>query len=122
LTAPFFGLEQTLQENILSGGVRLGLRPKPLLVGRRGQASAFHILVECSTSHITGRASLLFESQIIFKFFGSKKIEEPKQDSQDWLRPLIFLFFVIGLVSTHHFFRNACTKSGSLRISQFAGC
>jgi hypothetical protein len=65
---------------------------------------------------------ILFESQIIFKFFGSKKIEEPKQDSQDWLRPLIFLFFVIGLVSTHHFFRNACTKSGSLRISQFAGC
>jgi hypothetical protein len=24
--------------------------------------------------------------------------------------------------STHHFFRNACTKSGSLRFSQFAGC
>ena len=24
--------------------------------------------------------------------------------------------------STHHFFRNACTKSGSLRFSQFYGC
>jgi hypothetical protein len=24
--------------------------------------------------------------------------------------------------STHHFFRNACTKSGSLRFSQFCGC
>jgi hypothetical protein len=24
--------------------------------------------------------------------------------------------------STHHFFRNACTKSGSLRCSQFSGC
>jgi hypothetical protein len=24
--------------------------------------------------------------------------------------------------STHHFFRNACTKSGSLRFSQFPGC
>jgi hypothetical protein len=24
--------------------------------------------------------------------------------------------------STHHFFRNACTKSGSLRFSQFSGC
>jgi hypothetical protein len=23
--------------------------------------------------------------------------------------------------STHHFFRNACTKSGSLRFSQFSG-
>jgi hypothetical protein len=26
------------------------------------------------------------------------------------------------LLSTHHFFRNACTKSGSLRFSQFSGC
>jgi hypothetical protein len=24
--------------------------------------------------------------------------------------------------STHHFFRNACTKSGSLRFSQFSDC
>jgi hypothetical protein len=24
--------------------------------------------------------------------------------------------------STHHFFRNACAKSGSLRFSQFSGC
>jgi hypothetical protein len=24
--------------------------------------------------------------------------------------------------STHHFIRNACTKSGSLRFSQFSGC
>jgi hypothetical protein len=24
--------------------------------------------------------------------------------------------------STHHFFRNACTKSGLLRFSQFSGC
>jgi hypothetical protein len=24
--------------------------------------------------------------------------------------------------STHHFFRNACTKSESLRFSQFSGC
>ena len=24
--------------------------------------------------------------------------------------------------STHHFFRNACTKSGSLRFSQFSSC
>jgi hypothetical protein len=24
--------------------------------------------------------------------------------------------------STHHFVRNACTKSGSLRFSQFSGC
>ena len=24
--------------------------------------------------------------------------------------------------STHHFLRNSCTKSGSLRFSQFSGC
>ena len=24
--------------------------------------------------------------------------------------------------STHHLFRNACTKSGSLRFSEFSGC
>jgi hypothetical protein len=24
--------------------------------------------------------------------------------------------------STHHFFRNACIKSGSLLFSQFSGC
>ena len=24
--------------------------------------------------------------------------------------------------STHHLFRKACTKSGSLRFSQFSGC
>ena len=28
----------------------------------------------------------------------------------------------LGSDSTHHFFRNACTKSGTLRFSQFSGC
>ena len=47
--------------------------------------------------------------------------------------PILFLYLNTvtvdfetgGLVksdSTHHFFRNACTKSGSLRFSQFSGC
>ena len=31
-------------------------------------------------------------------------------------------FGAIKSDSTHHFFRNACTKSGSLRFSQFSGC
>ena len=30
--------------------------------------------------------------------------------------------FRCDIDSTHHFFRNACTKSGSLRFSQFSGC
>jgi hypothetical protein len=32
------------------------------------------------------------------------------------------LFGALKSDSTHHFFRNACTKSGSLRFSQFSGC
>ena len=31
-------------------------------------------------------------------------------------------FGALKSYSTHHFFRNACTKSGSLRFSQFYGC
>jgi hypothetical protein len=34
----------------------------------------------------------------------------------------IFRFGALKSDSTHHFFRNACTKSGSLRFSQFSGC
>jgi hypothetical protein len=32
------------------------------------------------------------------------------------------MFGTLRSDSTHHFFRNACTKSGSLRFSQFSGC
>ena len=41
---------------------------------------------------------------------------------------LLFLSadLILGVIlksdSTHHFFRNACTKSGSLRFSQFSDC
>jgi hypothetical protein len=31
-------------------------------------------------------------------------------------------FGAVKSYSTHHFFGNACTKSGSLRFSQFSGC
>jgi hypothetical protein len=34
----------------------------------------------------------------------------------------ILRFGTLKSDSTHHFFRNACTKSGSLRFSQFSGC
>ena len=55
-------------------------------------------------------------------------------DKIDTLDTLTLLFtFLTGFIqyqdsyplksdSTHHFFRNACTKSGSLRFSQFSGC
>ena len=35
---------------------------------------------------------------------------------------LPFRFGALKSDSTHHFFRNACTKSVSLRFSQFSGC
>ena len=37
-------------------------------------------------------------------------------------RELLVSFGALKSDSTHHFFRNACTKSGSLRFSQFSGC
>jgi hypothetical protein len=37
--------------------------------------------------------------------------------------PILFLYLkILKSDSTHHFFRNVCTKSGSLRFSQFSGC
>jgi len=32
------------------------------------------------------------------------------------------MFGALKSDSTHHFLRNTCTKSGSLRFSQFSGC
>ena len=39
-----------------------------------------------------------------------------------WERICYMWFGALKSDSTHHFFRNACTKSGSLRFSQFSGC
>ena len=38
-----------------------------------------------------------------------------------WICPCV-RFGALKSDSIHHFFRNACTKSGSLRFSQFSGC
>ena len=35
---------------------------------------------------------------------------------------IMFRSSIPRVASIHHFFRNACTKSGSLRFSQFSGC
>ena len=37
-------------------------------------------------------------------------------------RELLVSFGALKSDSTYHFFRNACTKSGSLRFSQFSSC
>jgi hypothetical protein len=38
------------------------------------------------------------------------------------IRNLTKMFGALKSDSTYHFFRNACTKSWSLRLSQFSGC
>jgi hypothetical protein len=40
--------------------------------------------------------------------------------TRSWYRNINFWFGALKSDSTHHFFRNACTKSGSLRFSQFS--
>jgi hypothetical protein len=40
-----------------------------------------------------------------------------------WVWYVVYGFLIaLKSDSTHHFFRYACTKSGSLRFSQFSGC
>jgi hypothetical protein len=42
-----------------------------------------------------------------------------RREAIDWIDQSIHW---MSIYSTHHFFRNACTKSESLRFSQFSGC
>jgi len=44
-----------------------------------------------------------------------KQYNGPQKKNKQW-------FGALKSDSTHHFFRNTCTKSGSLRFSQFSGC
>ena len=58
-----------------------------------------------------------YSAKVAFSIFQSLKRIQPL--------PVCAGFFICirnSLDSTHHFFRNACTKSGSLRFSQFSGC
>ena len=45
-------------------------------------------------------------------------------DNRENMADKTYTFYIYALKSdsTHHFFRNACTKSESLRFSQFSGC
>jgi hypothetical protein len=88
--------------------------------------SVCHILY-----NITG--ILWTQNYIVYLFNDIKVItklpnSEPKSDKDTnyWGSVnVICIFASYGALksdSTHHFFRNACTKSGSLRFSQFSGC
>ena len=39
-----------------------------------------------------------------------------------FINNIVLLISYLSFNSTHHFFRNVCTKSGSLQFSQFSGC
>jgi hypothetical protein len=43
-------------------------------------------------------------------------------DKEFSARELVVSFGALKSDSTHHLLRKACTKSGSLRFSQFSGC
>ena len=52
---------------------------------------------------------------------------KPKKNQQHWEPETLSRiergrFGALKFDSNHHFFRNVCTKSGSLRLSQFSGC
>jgi hypothetical protein len=53
--------------------------------------------------------------------FSYRKLDAPLQ-SKPLSRNESGRFGALKSDSAHHFFRNACTKSGSLRFSQFSGC
>jgi hypothetical protein len=54
--------------------------------------------------------------------FGGKNILETANMTVRYLDEHTGRFGDLKSDSTHHFFRNAYTKSGSLRFSQFSGC
>ena len=62
-----------------------------------------------------------FTSQLFYLFCSSIVINTGS-DSRKLSRNERGRFGALKSDSTHHFFRNACTKSGSLRFSQFSGC
>jgi hypothetical protein len=61
---------------------------------------------------------------LYFQFFSSSNIFSVllKFESFAVYRNESGRFGALKSDSNHHFFRNACTKSGSLRFSQFSGC
>ena len=66
----------------------------------------------------------VFISLIDYELLEESDGHQFHQYQQNEQSPLILteLFGALKSDSTHHFFRNACTKLGSLRFSQFSGC
>ena len=54
----------------------------------------------------------ILESPMIYAFTSTETLSRNERGG----------FGALKSDSTHHFFRNACTKSGSLLFSQFSGC
>ena len=55
-------------------------------------------------------------------YFLAGHLDQENKQKERWKINLFLSLRQLGFHSTHHFFRNACTKSGSLRFSQFSGC
>jgi hypothetical protein len=65
-----------------------------------------------------------FKKEILFYFYTWKTTLSliVTNEKVGISRNEIVRFGALKSDSTHHFFRNACTKSGSLRFLQFSGC
>jgi hypothetical protein len=76
-----------------------------------------------STTEATCRAgtSILFHA-LLYQWTSTMCWPSTKQTWETLSRNESRRFGALKSDSTHHFFRNDCTKSGSLRFSQFSGC
>ena len=63
--------------------------------------------------------------QIVNNIPKLKQLSTNQKVSKQTIKKILLEAYRFGALksdSTHHFFRNACTKSGSLWFSQFSGC
>ena len=67
---------------------------------------------------------IILQSQIIYKSLGASKLKvlNGKAKMKNQLIICAWRRFTLKSESSHHFFRNAYAKSGSLRFSQLSGC
>jgi hypothetical protein len=90
--------------------------------------SRHHQNINCPCKHIPDIWLLGVNTNvdIVKGLWKQDNLRVPKHDIQWQPEPLSRnesgRFGALKSDSTHNFFRNACTKSGSLRFSQFSGC
>ena len=113
MTAYFPCLERALQWNVKM------YKDK---VVKKNVKNSFLSMCDVKVSLIFTSMSLVLFWQLLYLFRSSIWINTVIVTAGDFERNESGRFGAWKSDSTHHFFRNACTKSGSLRFSQFSGC